>query len=228
MKAAYHQGHFTNQTWLFERKGNFDPNEIKFKVLICFKVEIKTWDLIIDSKYSEPILPSAGARGNIFEANKGKRMCAPVSRHTWLKSGSYFSLNCSLEVSMCLVSLFGWQVMTRYSAKIFCFHFPKILLMFTVPGPNQTINFIRLEIYIPSLQAVCLGIMLRIIFDSVLRPSVTLAWNREFSVIFVALMLSGAGLPFRLKKGRKVLAKLMELGSDTERCLIRKRLKSKA
>lgn len=81
MKAAYDQGHFTNQTWLFERKGNFDPNEIKFKVVICFKAEIKTWDLIIDSKFSGPILPSAGARGKILEANEGKRMRAPVGRH---------------------------------------------------------------------------------------------------------------------------------------------------
>lgn len=81
MKAAYDQGHFTNQTWLFERKGNFDPNEIKFKVVVCFKAEIKTWDLIIDSTFSGPILPSAGARGKILEANGGKRMCAAVGRH---------------------------------------------------------------------------------------------------------------------------------------------------
>lgn len=91
MKAAYDQGHFTNQTWLFEKKGNFDPNEIKFKVVICFKAEIKTWDLIIDSKFSEPILSSAEARGKFFEANEGKRMHAPVNRHIWLKSGWYFS-----------------------------------------------------------------------------------------------------------------------------------------
>lgn len=91
MKAAYDQGYFTNWTWLFERKGNFDPNEIKFKVVICFKAEIKSWDLIIDSKFSEPILHSAETRGKIFEANEGKRMPAPVSRRIWQRSGSYFS-----------------------------------------------------------------------------------------------------------------------------------------
>lgn len=46
-----------------------------------FAAKLKTWDLIIDSKLSEFILSSAEAKGQIFEANEGKRMCAPVNRH---------------------------------------------------------------------------------------------------------------------------------------------------
>lgn len=83
MKVASDQGYFTNQTWLFERKGNFDPNEIKFKKwAVCFKAEIKPLDFIIDWKFSGPILPSAEARGKIpVEARSSKGMCAPVDRH---------------------------------------------------------------------------------------------------------------------------------------------------
>lgn len=32
MKVTYDQGYFANQAWLFQRKRNFDPNEIKFKM----------------------------------------------------------------------------------------------------------------------------------------------------------------------------------------------------
>lgn len=60
---------------MFERKRNFDPNEIKFKWAVCFKAEIKLLDFIIDCKFSGPILPLA-------EAKESKRMCAPVDRHT--------------------------------------------------------------------------------------------------------------------------------------------------
>lgn len=82
MKVAYSQRYFTNQTWWFERKRNFDPNEIKFKLGICFKAEIKTLDLIIDITFSGPILPSAEVRGEIpVEAKEGKGMSAPVDRH---------------------------------------------------------------------------------------------------------------------------------------------------
>lgn len=38
---------------MIERKGNFDPNEIKFKVGICFKAEIKTLDLIIEANFQD-------------------------------------------------------------------------------------------------------------------------------------------------------------------------------
>lgn len=82
MKMACYYGYFTNQNWLFERKGNFDPDVIKFKVGGCFKADIKTLDLIIDSKFSGPVLPSAEARGKIpVEAKEDKRMWAPVDRH---------------------------------------------------------------------------------------------------------------------------------------------------
>lgn len=43
----------TSLTKLDCLKGNFDPNEIKFKVGICFKAEIKTLDLIIEAHFQD-------------------------------------------------------------------------------------------------------------------------------------------------------------------------------
>lgn len=91
---------------MFERKGSFDPNEIKFKVGFCFKAEIKTLDLIIDSKFSGPSPLSAEARGKI--PVEGRRMFAPTDRHISLESYSY--LNYKLfGGSFCVFGVYTWM-----------------------------------------------------------------------------------------------------------------------
>jgi len=55
---------------------------LNLKWALCFKVEIKPLDFIIDCSFSGPILPSAEARGRTaVEAKVGKGMSTLVDRH---------------------------------------------------------------------------------------------------------------------------------------------------
>lgn len=128
-------------------------------------------------------------------------------------------LNCLLEVSMCFVSI--WMTGDH-----------RIVSHVLLPLSKNTTY-----VYCPRAKPeplILLGCGFKSQFPgSLLKNKVDCLWQcsgllwhlhgtEEFSVIFVALILSGPDLPFKLMRGRKLLTKSVELCSDIENCPKRK------